>query len=220
MVSQNLSVKNGNIFGMELPADISDLAVEFANTLVHDGRGGVEDLLSSAASARAWLGQRGLGPEVGPEVDYEVDYESLLAARSATRALFAAAIAPHPASRADNGSARMPTATALRLLQGAVDAIAPATRYAYEAGLVTATRTTELEPSAATVGTLALAVLELLASPAADELRACQAPRCVRYFRKHRRQEWCKPSCANRARVARFAERHQAGADDQADPGR
>ena len=55
---------------------------------------------------------------------------------------------------------------------------------------------------------------------AADELRACQAPRCVRYFRKHRRQEWCKPSCANRARVARFAERHQAAADDQADPGR
>jgi predicted RNA-binding Zn ribbon-like protein len=53
-------------------------------------------------------------------------------------------------------------------------------------------------------------VLELLASPAADELRACQAPRCVRYFRKHRRQEWCKPSCANRARVARYAERHQA----------
>jgi predicted RNA-binding Zn ribbon-like protein len=186
---------------MELPADISGLAVEFANTLVHDGRGGVDDLLSSAAAARAWLGQRGLGPDV--------DYESLLAARSATRALFAAAIAPHPASRADNGRARMPTATALRLLQEGVDAIAPATRYACEAGRVTVTRTTELEPSAATVGILALAVLELLASPAADELRACQAPRCVRYFRKHRRQEWCKPSCANRARVARYAERHQ-----------
>jgi predicted RNA-binding Zn ribbon-like protein len=212
MVSQNLSVKDGNIFGMELPADISDLAVEFANTLVHDGRGGVDDLLSSAAAARAWLGQRGLGPEA--------DYESLLAARSATRALFAAAIAPHPASRADNGRARMPTAHALRLLQGGVDAIAPATRYGYDAGRVTVTRTSELDPGAATVGILALAVLELLASPAAAELRACQAPRCVRYFRKHRRQEWCKPSCANRARVARYAERHQAAADDHADPGR
>ena len=52
-----------------------------------------------------------------------------------------------------------------------------------------------------------------LASPAADELRACQAPRCVRYFRKNRGQEWCKPSCANRARVARYAERHQATAE-------
>jgi predicted RNA-binding Zn ribbon-like protein len=209
MVSQNLSVRNGNISGMELPADISDLAVEFANTLVHDGRGGVDDLLSSDAAARAWLGRRGLAPAV--------DHESLLAARSATRALFAA-VAPHPASRARDGRAGLPAATALRLLQGGVDAIAPATRYAYDAGLVTVTRTTELEPGAATVGILAFAVLELLASPAADELRACQAPRCVRYFRKHRRQEWCKPSCANRARVARYAERRQGTAADQVSP--
>ena len=193
---------------MELPADIGDLAVGFANTLVHDGRGGVDDLLSSAAAARAWLAGRGLGPAE--------DYESLLAARSATRSLFAAAVAPYPASRADSGRARMPAEAALRLLQGSVDAIAPTTSYAYDAGRVTVTRSTELEPSAATVGLLALAVLELLASPAADELRACQAPRCVRYFRKHRRQEWCKPSCANRARVARYAERHQATAGDPA----
>jgi predicted RNA-binding Zn ribbon-like protein len=211
MVRWNLSVKNGNIIGMELPADIGDLAVGFANTLVHDGRGGVDDLLSSASAARAWLTDRGLGPDV--------DYESLLAARSATRALFAAAIAPHPASRADHGRPGPPAETALRLLQGSVDAIAPTTRYGYDGDRVTMTRTTDLDPGDATIGILALAVLELLASPAADELRACQAPRCVRYFRKHRRQEWCKPSCANRARVARYAERHQATAAGQADPG-
>ena len=202
MVSWNLSVKNGNILGMELPADIGDLAVGFANTLVHDGRGGVDDLLSSDQAARGWLTGRGLGPEV--------DYESLLAARSATRALFAAAIAAHPASRADHGRPGPPAETALRLLQGSVDAIAPAPRYGYDGGRVRVTRTTDLDPGDATLGILAFAVLELLASPAADELRACQAPRCVRYFRKHRRQEWCKPSCANRARVARYAERHQA----------
>jgi len=195
---------------MELPAETGDLALGFANTLVHDGRGGVSDLLSSAASARAWLSDRGLGPDV--------DYESLLAARSATRSLFAAAIAPYPASRADNGRARMPAETALRLLQGHIDAIAPATRYGYDAGRVTVTRTTELGPDDATIGLLGFAVLELLASPAAGELRACQAPRCVRYFRKNRRQEWCKPSCANRARVARFAERHQSKADDEDGP--
>jgi putative stress-induced transcription regulator len=134
MVSKNLSVKDGNIIGMELPADIGDLALAFANTLVHDGRGGVDDLLSSPSAARAWLAGRGLGPDA--------DYESLLAARSATRALFAAAVAPHPASRADDGRTAMPTATALPLLQGSVDAIAPATRYAYDAGRVTVTRTT------------------------------------------------------------------------------
>jgi predicted RNA-binding Zn ribbon-like protein len=194
------------MIAMELPAETGRLAVEFANTLVHDGRGGVDDLLSSSAAARTWLADRGLSPAV--------DLESLLAARSATRALFAAAIAPHPASRADNGCTRMPTSTALRLLQRNVDAIAPATRYAYDAGRVSITRTTEAQPSAAAVGILAFAVLELLASPAAGELRACQAPRCVRYFLRNRRQEWCKPSCANRARVARYAERHQAAASD------
>jgi predicted RNA-binding Zn ribbon-like protein len=185
---------------MELPARAASLSVEFANTLVHDGRGGVDDLLSSAPAARVWLTDRELSPDA--------DYPSLLAARSATRALFAAAIAPHPASRADNGRARMPAGDALELLQGHVDAIAPATRYSFEAGRVSATPTTEAPPAAATVGILAYAVLEFLASPTAGELRACQAPRCVRYFLRNRRQEWCKPSCANRARVARYAERH------------
>ena len=202
MVSKNLSVKDGSIIAMELPAETGRLAVEFANTLVHDGRGGVDDLLSSAAAARTWLTNRGLGSAV--------DGGSLLGARSATRALFAAAIAPHPASRADSGRASMPTATALRLLQRDVDAIAPATRYSFGAGRVIVTRTTEAQPGAAAIGILAFAVLELLASPAADELRACQAPRCVRYFLRNRRQEWCRPSCANRGRVARYAERHQA----------
>ncbi|MET8629505.1 CGNR zinc finger domain-containing protein [Kitasatospora sp. NPDC004669] len=42
-------------------------------------------------------------------------------------------------------------------------------------------------------------------------LRACKAPRCVRYFLKtHGRQEWCKPSCGNRARVARRYGRQRA----------
>lgn len=186
---------------MELPADNVRLGVEFANTLVHDGRGGVDDLLSSPSAARVWLARQGLAPVTG--------YEPLLAARSATRALFAAAVAPHPASRADNGRARMPAATALQLLQANVDALAPATRYTYDAGRVAVTRTTGLDPGAATRGILSFAVLELLASPAAGELRACQAPRCVRYFLRHGRQEWCKPSCANRGRVARHAQRHQ-----------
>ncbi|MYS74029.1 hypothetical protein GTY88_26960, partial [Streptomyces sp. SID5926] len=41
-------------------------------------------------------------------------------------------------------------------------------------------------------------------------LRACHAPRCVRYFLKeHPRQEWCRPSCGNRARVARHQDRQR-----------
>ncbi|MER5301162.1 CGNR zinc finger domain-containing protein [Streptomyces lasiicapitis] len=55
---------------------------------------------------------------------------------------------------------------------------------------------------------LAHAALTFLASPDRQRLRACHAPRCVRYFLKdHPRQEWCRPACGNRARVARHHER-------------
>ncbi len=57
---------------------------------------------------------------------------------------------------------------------------------------------------------LAQAAIGFLAGPDRQRLRACHAPRCVRYFLKeHPRQEWCKPSCGNRARVARHHERHR-----------
>ncbi|WP_351234979.1 CGNR zinc finger domain-containing protein, partial [Streptomyces sp. NPDC002133] len=59
---------------------------------------------------------------------------------------------------------------------------------------------------------LARAAIALLTGPDRARLRACHAPRCVRYFLKeHPRQEWCKPSCGNRARVARHHERHRTG---------
>lgn len=58
---------------------------------------------------------------------------------------------------------------------------------------------------------LARAAIAFLASPDRARLRACHAPRCVRYFLKdHPRQEWCKPACGNRARVARHHERRRA----------
>ncbi|TXS49898.1 CGNR zinc finger domain-containing protein [Streptomyces sp. t39] len=57
---------------------------------------------------------------------------------------------------------------------------------------------------------LARAAIAFLAGPDRSRLRACHAPRCVRYFLKdHPRQEWCKPACGNRARVARHHERHR-----------
>ncbi|MFP3992446.1 CGNR zinc finger domain-containing protein, partial [Streptomyces sp. E11-3] len=58
---------------------------------------------------------------------------------------------------------------------------------------------------------IARAAIAFLAGPDRAKLRACHGPRCVRYFLKeHPRQEWCKPSCGNRARVARHHERHRA----------
>ncbi|WP_052189883.1 ABATE domain-containing protein [Streptomyces sp. NRRL S-1824] len=43
---------------------------------------------------------------------------------------------------------------------------------------------------------LTRAVIGFLAGPDGAALRACHAPRRVRYFiKEHPRQEWCKPSC-------------------------
>lgn len=57
---------------------------------------------------------------------------------------------------------------------------------------------------------LARAATGFLAGRDLAALRACHAPRCVRYFvKEHPRQEWCTPSCGNRARVARHHERHR-----------
>lgn len=57
----------------------------------------------------------------------------------------------------------------------------------------------------------ARAAIEFLAGPERERLRACAAPRRVRYFLKeHGLQEWCKPSCGNRARAARHYRRQRA----------
>ncbi|MEV7346183.1 CGNR zinc finger domain-containing protein [Streptomyces sp. NPDC093544] len=53
--------------------------------------------------------------------------------------------------------------------------------------------------------------IAFLSGPDHDKLTACTAPRCVRYFVKvHGRQEFCQPSCGNRARAARFYHRQRA----------
>ncbi|WP_258312163.1 CGNR zinc finger domain-containing protein, partial [Streptomyces sp. ZEA17I] len=63
-------------------------------------------------------------------------------------------------------------------------------------------------PEVRLIAALARDAVDFLSGPERVQLRACHAPRCVRYFLKsHGRQEWCKPSCGNRARVARHYER-------------
>ncbi|HEY6791397.1 MAG TPA: CGNR zinc finger domain-containing protein [Trebonia sp.] len=190
-----------------------ELAIEFVNTLAHDGHGGVADLLDSADSAAAWLAEHGVSSDgASPGV-----IESVRRVRLAARSVFASAVAPLPASRADDGRPRMPVDEALTVLQDAVDALAPRTAYRLGDAGITAVRTSDASSDVVAAGILGLSVLEFLAGPAAVDLRACQAPRCVRYFvKRHGRQEWCKESCANRARVARHAERqrlaHESGA--------
>ncbi len=77
----------------------------------------------------------------------------------------------------------------------------------------------ENDPYVRLVAALARAAIDFLSGPQCTQLRSCTAPRCVRYFVKsHGRQEWCKPSCGNRARVARHYRRQRTAADGGSAP--
>ncbi|MFJ1969873.1 CGNR zinc finger domain-containing protein [Streptomyces sp. NPDC087903] len=191
------------------------LALDLALTVRHDGHGGVADDLTDPAGLTAWVHAH---PDTVPDAAAFVADDTALTAvrelRAAVRALFARAVRPGEPSPADAArllsvpeaverlnaaAARTPTVPVLRWAEGAEPAVH---RQAVSGvGELTAV--------------LAQAAIAFLDSPDRQLLRACHAPRCVRYFLKeHPRQEWCKPSCGNRARVARHHERHRDAARD------
>ncbi|MFJ4678194.1 MULTISPECIES: CGNR zinc finger domain-containing protein [unclassified Kitasatospora] len=191
-------------------------ALDLVGTVRHDGNGGVLDDLAEAGDAAAWLAEHGTrftGPAELPDLDADLHAE-VLELRRAARALFARAVSPGPASRAD-AHRLMPADRALERLNAAaaLDPVAP--QLGWDAGEPPA----RIRPLSSTgdararlLAALARAVIEFLAGPEREQLRACQAPRCVRYFVKsHGRQEWCKTSCGNRARVARHYDRRRTG---------
>ncbi|MFD3926198.1 CGNR zinc finger domain-containing protein [Streptomyces sp. NPDC058614] len=189
------------------------LALDLALTVRHDGHGGVADDLAEPTGLTAWVRAH---PDVLPGSEaYVADDPALIAVRdlrAAVRALFARAVQPAEPSPADAArllpvpeavarlnaaAARTPTVPVLDWPDGAD----PVVRQEPQGGRVELT------------AVLAGAAIAFLASPDRQRLRACHAPRCVRYFLKeHPRQEWCKASCGNRARVARHHERHKKSA--------
>ncbi|MGY0056133.1 CGNR zinc finger domain-containing protein [Streptomyces sp. LZ34] len=192
------------------------LALALAVTIRHDGNGGVADDLATPEGLTAWV--RELAEPLGDALDaqdFTADAAALDAVRdlrAAVRALFARAVRPGPPSSADAhrllpgelavarlnaAAARVPGASCLEWAEGS----APVIRAARPPGFTDADRL---------VAALARDAIGFLAGPERERLRACPAPRCVRYFVKdHPRQEWCKPSCGNRARVARHHRRHR-----------
>ncbi|MFE1319576.1 CGNR zinc finger domain-containing protein [Kitasatospora phosalacinea] len=213
--------------------------MELVGTIRHDGNGGVLDDLAEPDDAAVWLAEHaghftgpaehapgasasaspgpGPGPAAAPPVlDAELHAE-VIALRRAARALFARAVSPGPASRAD-AHRLMPADEALVRLNAAaaLDPVVPRLDWAADPGAPALVRplSSTADPRARLLAALARAVIEFLAGPQREQLRACQAPRCVRYFVKaHGRQEWCKTSCGNRARVARHYDRQRAGAE-------
>ncbi len=190
------------------------LALELANTIRNDGSGGLADHLDTVEGAARWLRELdGLPLPDDAEVD-ESFRVALVELRAAVRALFARAVSPRPASRAD-ARRLMPVGQALARLNEAAAREPVVPRLDWPEGVAPSVRllSAETDPRIRVLGALARDAAEFLSGACAQHLRSCTAPRCVRYFVKnHGRQEWCKPSCGNRARAARHYRRRQATA--------
>ncbi|MEO3751769.1 CGNR zinc finger domain-containing protein [Streptomyces sp. B6B3] len=192
------------------------LALELASTIRHDGDGGVADDLADVDGLAGWVRAQAalLDAVVDPRgfVANDAALAEVLGVRRAVRALFARAVRPGPPSPAD-AHRLLPQERALAVLNEAAERAAFVPRLVWapddEAPSVSY-RSAEPDPAVRLAAALATAAIDFLSGPHREKLRACTAPRCVRYYLKtHGRQEWCKPSCGNRARVARHYQRHK-----------
>lgn len=200
------------------------LALELASTVRHDGDGGVADDLTTAHGATRWIqGQADLlggqvpAGEMAADEDLRVEIIEL---RRAVRALFARAVSPAPPSSAD-ARQLMPADQALVHLNAvaARETVVPQMDWPTDGAPTVRLLSAENDPEVRLVAALARAAIDFLSGPQRVQLRACTAPRCVRYFVKsHGRQEWCKPSCGNRARAARHYRRQRVATDDGSTP--
>ncbi|MFJ4836965.1 CGNR zinc finger domain-containing protein [Streptomyces sp. NPDC088746] len=189
-------------------------ALELASTIRHDGEGGVADELATVQGLEDWLrrGQTlldGHTPAGEGAVDEELRLR-VVEVRRAVRALFARAVSPARPSPPD-AHRLMPAARAVARLNAtaALVPVVPQLDWPPEGSPDARLSATRDDPHATLLAALARAAIEFLSGPRREQLRACTAPRCVRYFVKsHGRQEWCKPSCGNRARAARHYDRH------------
>lgn len=187
-----------------------DLSLALVTTIRHDGNGGVADDLDTVAGLADWLTvTTGLGAV--PPVATEELRRRVTTLRAAIRSLFARAVHPLEASRADARNL-IDVETALAQLNAAATGLGPPTLH-WPAG--SAPRLvypmTATDAAGRLLAALAEAATGFLAGPDVARLRACPAPRCVRYFlQDDPRQAWCKPSCGNRARVARHYQRHRS----------
>lgn len=176
-------------------------ALELAGTIRHDGHGGVADDLATAEAAAAWR----------PDIAWDEELrQELITVRRAIRALFARAVSPRPPSPAD-AHRLMPVHEALSVVNNAaaLDPVAP--QLSWSDTPVARLESVRADDRARLLAGYARSAIEFLSGPDRAKLTACTAPRCVRYFVKtHGRQEFCKPSCGNRARAARFYDRRRA----------
>ena len=172
------------------------LALDLVNT-VASSPGGEVDLLESADDLRAWLAaERGRLDITGGQIDLSAVRALRAHITHAVEAARAGAPPPLKAVRAITDAQR--NAPAYQELGWNGQAATVTTR---RIGNATAVLLAQLAEDAAT----------LLASPAIGLVRRCEGPDCrMLFLPAHPRRRWCSPAtCGNRARVARYYQRHK-----------
>jgi predicted RNA-binding Zn ribbon-like protein len=174
------------------------LAVDLVNT-----RPQGTDLLADPEMLAAWLVlQADRIPEPAAAVKPTAsDLAAVLAVREHTAAAFGALL---------NG--KRPPQTALDGLNAA-QAAAPAVRHLdWEGDSVTSAVQRTGTSAAILAAILAESAANVLADPAIAKLKRCEADDCAMVFLPaHPRRRWCSPErCGNRARVARYYQRHKS----------
>jgi predicted RNA-binding Zn ribbon-like protein len=175
---------------------------------------GVHDALKSRVELSSWLaavgdrlfaaGESVTRPARQGELD---DFREL---RTALRVLAAAVTEDARPAALASIEGRSP-ASAARLLNTLSAAAPPIPRLRWPEQKAELTPPTGARAPVVAMSAVAGAAVQLLDESRGHLLRACQAPGCVLYFVKdHPRREWCSPSCGNRARAARFYQRHRA----------
>lgn len=174
-----------------------ELALDFANTVIVVRPGEELDGLATETQLARWLelerDRLGPAPDAGARIG---DFRRL---RDALRRLLGAAADGLDLPVADVAVVNAASAAAPRVVQ-LRDAAVVESRVG--------------SPEDAILGAIAASAVELLGRPDRHLVRVCDAPSCGLYFLAAReRQQWCTPSCGNRARVARHYARRVASRD-------
>jgi predicted RNA-binding Zn ribbon-like protein len=187
---------------IEFPLTGEPLVLDLVNTRPHTASGPV-DLLSTPAGLQAWLAVQAnrLTTPAGDAVPTEAD----LAAVHAIREHAATAI-----DRARQGES--PPAASLRALEVTQRAAPAYRRLGWDGTAITSTLRRTGSFGVRLAAELAESTADLLTDSAAvTAVRVCEAKDCVLLFLPaHPRRRWCSAArCGNRARVARYYDRHK-----------
>jgi predicted RNA-binding Zn ribbon-like protein len=173
-------------------------AIDLLSTLRHEHDTVVDDL-ADAHQAAAWLRDRHPAASDGAQTR-----ALLVRLREMVRRLLTTAVDGVPA----------PPDVVAQISRLAAGAPLTLTARTHPDGTVTVERTSHGDPDVTLAADLARSALILLTEPARDRLRLCRAPGCVLFFlQQDPRQQWCSPTCGNRARVARHYARHNTRQD-------